>query len=396
MVRDNEKRNALVLHMGGKKLSDLDKSFKDTLRKKMLEQQGESKVVRKIVLISSIILFLLIGAILGGGYFYIQSALNPVDPSDKQVKKVEIPMGSTVSGIGEILENKGIVKNARVFKYYAKFKNETEFMAGSYSLSPSMTLSEILAILKTGKVEREAVLKITIPEGKQLKQIAGIIAEKTNRNADEVFRQLNDPAFVKAMMDKYPEVLTEEILAENVMYPLEGYLFPATYSFYEENPSVENIVMEMLKKTKEVLDQYEEQMAEKNFTPHKLLTIASLIEEEATEKADRQMIASVFYNRMNQGMPLQTDPTVLYALGKHKERVLFEDLKVDSPYNTYKYKGLPPGPIAVSGTVSIEAALNPKQTDYLYFLATADGEVIFTRTLDEHNQQKAIHITGNN
>jgi UPF0755 protein len=382
--------------MGGKKLSDLDKSFKDTLRKKMLEQQGESKVVRKIVLISSIILFLLIGAILGGGYFYIQSALNPVDPSDKQVKKVEIPMGSTVSGIGEILENKGIVKNARVFKYYAKFKNETEFMAGSYSLSPSMTLSEILAILKTGKVEREAVLKITIPEGKQLKQIAGIIAEKTNRNADEVFRQLNDPAFVKAMMDKYPEVLTEEILAENVMYPLEGYLFPATYSFYEENPSVENIVMEMLKKTKEVLDQYEEQMAEKNFTPHKLLTIASLIEEEATEKADRQMIASVFYNRMNQGMPLQTDPTVLYALGKHKERVLFEDLKVDSPYNTYKYKGLPPGPIAVSGTVSIEAALNPKQTDYLYFLATADGEVIFTRTLDEHNQQKAIHITGNN
>jgi UPF0755 protein len=121
--------------------------------------------------------------------------------------------------------------------------------------------------------------------------------------------------------------------------------------------------------------------------------MASLIEEEATQKTDREKIASVFYNRLEIGMPLQTDPTVLYALGEHRDRVFYKDLKVDSPYNTYKVKGMPPGPIANAGEMSIIAALKPAQTDYLYFLATSTGEVIFTKTLEEHNQQKAIHIT---
>ena len=107
--------------------------------------------------------------------------------------------------------------------------------------------------------------------------------------------------------------------------------------------------------------------------------MASLIEEEATEKADRKDISSVFYNRIEQGMPLQTDPTVLYAQGKHKERVLYEDLEVNSPYNTYKHNGLPPGPIANAGKESIEAAMNPAETNYFYFLATCEGEVIFKK-----------------
>jgi UPF0755 protein len=378
---------------GGKILSDR-KEIKDVLRESMIERHSEAKVVRKIVLIAAIIIFLLIGAVFGGGYFYIQSALKPADPSNKKEIPVEIPIGSSVSGIGQILEKNGIIKDAKVFKYYVKFKNEADFMAGSYNLAPSMTLPEILSQLKTGKVMQEVVFKITIPEGKQLRQIADIIAEKTNKPNDEVFNTLNDSGFVKSMMEKYPEVLTDEILNDQVMYPLEGYLFPATYSYYEENPSLEKIVTEMLNKTRDVLNEYQGQMNEQNLTPHKLLTMASLIEEEATEKADRDTIASVFYNRIEEGMPLQTDPTVLYAKGKHKERVLYEDLEVDSPYNTYKNKGLTPGPISCAGTTSIEAALNPEQTDYLYFLATSDGEVIFTKTLDEHNRQKAIHITG--
>lgn len=380
---------------GGKALSDRNEETKDLIRKKMIERQSEAKVVRKIVLIASIIIFLLISAVFGGGYFYIKAALQPVDPDNKQAKTVDIPIGSSVSGIGEILEKKGIIKDAKVFKYYVKFNNETNFMAGSYELAPSMTLPEILDHLKTGKVLEEVVFKITIPEGKQLKQIADIIAEKTNRGHDEVFNQLNDPAFVKKMMEKYPNVLTEEILSEKVMYPLEGYLFPATYPFYEENPSIEKVVTEMLNKTDDILNEYEVQMNEKSVSPHQLLTMASLIEEEATEKADRDMIASVFYNRIGAGMPLQTDPTVLYAKGKHKDRVLYEDLKVDSPYNTYKYPGLPPGPIACAGSMSIEAALNPKESEYFYFLATSEGNVIFTKTLDEHNREKAKHITGN-
>ena len=135
----------------------------------------------------------------------------------------------------------------------------------------------------------------------------------------------------------------------------------------------------MLKQTEKVLLEYQAQMAEQKFSTHKLLTMASLLEEEATEKVDRSKIASVFYNRLDQGMPLQTDPTVLYAKGKHSERVYYKDLEVDSPYNTYKHKGLPPGPIANAGKESIKATLQPEETKYLYFLATPEGDVLYSQ-----------------
>ncbi|EIJ78974.1 aminodeoxychorismate lyase [Bacillus methanolicus PB1] len=367
----------------------------EIIRQKLLELQSEARTVRKIVLIIAIVLFLAVCIAALGGYIYIKSALKPVDPDSKTEKNIEIPIGSSVSGIAQVLEDDGIIKDARVFKYYVKFKNESGFMAGDYKLKPSMSIPEIIERLKTGKAMQEVIFKITIPEGKQLKQIAGIIAEKTNKNEEEVFNKLNDKSFVKTLMAKYPDILTDEIMNKNVKYPLEGYLFPATYPFYKEHPTIEEIVSVMLDKTKSVLKEYTGQMEKKQYSVHQLLTMASLIEEEATEKADRDRIASVFYNRIKTGMPLQTDPTVLYAKGKHQERVLYEDLEVDSPYNTYKHKGLPPGPIANAGTMSIEAALNPEKTDFLYFLATADGDVIFTKTLDEHNKAKAEHITNN-
>lgn len=375
--------------------SEKKETKKEIIHQKLLELQSEARIVRKIVFIIAIALFLIVGGVTVGGYFYIKSALKPVDPGSKTEKIIEIPIGSSVSGIAQILEDNGIIKDARVFKYYVKLKNETGFMAGDYKLKPSMSIPEIIERLKTGKAMKKVVLKITIPEGKQLKEIASIIAEKTNKKEEEVFKKLNDKSFIKAMMAKYPDILTNDILNKNVKYPLEGYLFPATYYFYKENPTVEEIATEMIDKTKSVLQEYAGQIKEKRYSVHQLLTMASLIEEEATKKADRDRIASVFYNRIKSGMPLQTDPTVLYAKGKHQERVLYEDLEVDSPYNTYKHKGLPPGPIANAGTMSIEAALNPEKTDFLYFLATADGDVIFTKTLSEHNKAKAEHITKN-
>lgn len=371
------------------------KGKKEVIREKMIERQSEAKVVRKIVLIVAIILFISAVAVIGGGYFYINSALKPVDPESDRQKKVEIPIGSSVTGIANILEENGIIKDARVFKYYVKFKNEAGFMAGEYELKPSMTMPEILESLKTGKVMEELVFKITIPEGKQLEQIAGIIGEKVDQKPEDVFKKLNDKAFVESLMADYPNLLTEEIFAENVKYPLEGYLFPATYPFYKEDPTLEEVVKVMLDKTQSVINEYRGDMEQQEFTPHKLLTMASLIEEEATEKVDRDQIASVFYNRIETGMPLQTDPTVLYAQGEHKSRVLYKDLEIDSPYNTYKYPGLTPGPIANAGVSSIEAALLPAETDYLYFLATSAGDVLFSKTLDEHNQKKSQHITNN-
>ncbi|MDF1508258.1 endolytic transglycosylase MltG [Robertmurraya sp. DFI.2.37] len=374
--------------------SDEKKSKKEYMREKMIERQQEAKVVRKIVFIISSVLFLLIGGTLTGGYFYIKNALQPVDPDSKTEKKVEIPIGSSVTGISQILEENGIIKDAKVFKYYVKFKNESEFMAGEYSMTPAMTFPEIIESLKTGKIEEEVVFKITIPEGKQLSEIATIIGEKTDHDVDEVFAQLNDEAFINKMMQLYPNLLTNEIFNENIKYPLEGYLFPATYPYYKEDPSIEEIVTVMLAKSEEVIEQYTGPMAEMEYTPHQLLTMASLIEEEATEQVERDQIASVFYNRMDIDMPLQTDPTVLYALGEHKDRVLYEDLEVNDPYNTYKNKGLTPGPIANAGVSSIEAALYPAETDFLYFLATGAGDVLFSKTLDEHNRKKAEHITN--
>ncbi|ULT55770.1 endolytic transglycosylase MltG [Neobacillus drentensis] len=367
---------------------------KNVIRQKMIEQHYEAKLVRKIVLMISICLLLLIILIGGGGYLYIQSALKPVDAKSKTHKTVDIPIGSSVTGIGERLEKNGIIKNAKVFKYYVKLKNEGGFMAGKYQLSPSMDVPEIVSRLKTGKVLAGATFKITIPEGKQLKEIAGIMAKATHQNEADVFNKLNDKQFIKSLMSKYPDILTDEILHSTVKYPLEGYLYPATYPFYKPNPTVEEMVMAMLDKTRIVLTDYTEKSKEKKLSIHQLLTMASLVEEEATGKADRKTIASVFYNRLKQGMPLQTDPTVLYAQGKHKEKVYYKDLEVNSPYNTYKNTGLPPGPIANSGRDSIEAALEPNQTDYYYFLATADGSVIFTKTLAEHNQKKAEYISN--
>ncbi|MGG3563761.1 endolytic transglycosylase MltG [Neobacillus rhizosphaerae] len=367
---------------------------KDLIREKMLEHHREAKVVRKIVMVISILLLLFIVVIGGGGYLYIQSALKPVDSDSKKQKTVEIPIGSSVTGIAEKLEAKGIIKNAKVFKYYVKLKNEGGFMAGEYQLSPSMDVAEIVSRLKTGKVLAEASFKITIPEGKQLSEIAAIMAKATNQKEADVFTKLNDKEFIKLLMEKYPDLLTNEILDTKIKYPLEGYLYPATYPFYKRNPTVEEMVSAMLDKTRSIVSSYAEESEEAKLSVHKLLTMASLVEEEATEKTERKRIASVFYNRLEKDMKLQTDPTVLYAQGKHKERVLYEDLEVNSPYNTYKHTGLPPGPIANAGKMSIEAALDPEKTDFYYFLAAEDGSIYYSKTLEEHNKLKAKYISN--
>lgn len=371
-----------------------EKNKKELFLEKMAERQNEAKIVRKIVGITAIALILVIGIVATTGYLYIKSALKPVDPGSKKEIIVDIPIGSSVSGIAQALEDKGLVKNARVFKYYVKFKNESNFMAGEYHMNPSMTFTQIVDSLKTGKILQKPIFSLTIPEGKQLDEIAALIAKKTNQKEKDITKQLNDESFIQTLMNKYPDMLTTEILAKNVKHPLEGYLFPATYSFYKKDPSLADIVTVMLDKTESIVLNYQGEMESNELTVHQFLTMSSLIEKEATQKADRDKIASVFYNRIKEGMPLQTDPTVLYAQGKHKAKVTYKDLEVKSPYNTYKNKGMPPGPIANSGTMSMEAALHPDQTDFLYFLASKDGKVYFSKTLKEHNKLKEKYITN--
>lgn len=362
-------------------------SKKQEMFSKMQERKSEVKIVRKIVAIIAIVFVLIIGVVGLFGYNYVKGALKPLDPNATKTIAVEVPIGSSLSSISTLLEKKGVIKDARVFKYYAKFKNESQFQAGNYDLTQAMTFDELIESLKTGKVYRKPVFTMTVPEGLTLEQIGKVIEKKTPYTQKEFMDLVTSDTFVQQMMANYPELVTEAVLADNIRYDLEGYLYPATYSYYEEKPSLQAIVEEMIAAMNNVVKNYSDVLAEKQMSVHQLLTFASLLEEEATAQTDRETIASVFYNRINGGMPLQTDPTVLYALGDHKDRVLYEDLEVDNAYNTYKNKGLPPGPIAGAGKTSIEASLNPSQTDYFYFLADKEGVNHFSKTYDEHLQK---------
>jgi len=322
---------------------------------------------------------------------YVTSALKPLNTASKQEIEVEIPKGSSISKIGEILEDKGIVKNGTIFSFYVKMKSKN-LQAGTYLLNPSMNVEGVIAEMSSGNVHRPVVYKVTIKEGAQVVEIADTIAKELKWKKEDVVRQLNDKAFVQKLQKKYPTLLTDKIYDANIKYPLEGYLYPATYPFYKKDLTLEEIIIPMLEKTNKLIVENEQKMKEKNWDVHQLLTLSSLIEEEATGYTDRQKIASVFYNRLVKGMPLQTDPTVLYALGKHKERVLYDDLKVNSPYNTYVIKGLPVGPISNSSVKSVQAALEPEKTDYYYFLAAPNGQVYYAKTLEEHNALKQKYI----
>ncbi len=371
--------------IGGKPVDNGTK--KQEMFSKMQEKKSEVKIVRKIVAIVAIVFVLVIGIVGLFGYNYVKGALKPLDPDATKAIAVEVPIGSSLSSISTLLEKKGVIKDARVFKYYAKFKNESQFQAGNYDLTQAMTFDELIESLKTGKVYRKPVFTMTIPEGLTIEQIGKVIEKKTPYTQKEFMDLVTSDTFVQQMMANYPELVTDAVLADNIRYDLEGYLYPATYSYYEEKPSLEAIVEEMIGAMNSVVKNYSDVLVEKQMSVHQLLTFASLLEEEATAQTDRETIASVFYNRIDEGMPLQTDPTVLYALGDHKDRVLYEDLEVDNAYNTYKNKGLPPGPIAGAGKTSIEATLNPSQTDYFYFLADKEGVNHFSKTYDEHLQK---------
>ena len=364
------------------------------MRENLLEKRSEAVIIRKIVAIITLTCSALILIAALGIFIYIKSAIKPVDSDSKKEIQVEVPIGSSTTSIGKLLEDKRVIKNASVFKYYVKFNNISGFQAGTYTFSPSMSLKEISQNLQTGVLAQKAIFKLTIPEGYSLDQIAGLIAKQTGGSKDKILKDLDSEETVNLFSEKYPELLTEDSFSSKVKHPLEGYLYPATYSYYEENPSIAAIIDPMIKKTQEVVAKFSEKIEEKDINTHELLTMASLIEKEATAKADRHLISSVFYNRMEEDMPLQTDPTVLYALGKHKKRTMYKDLEVESPYNTYKVKGLPPGPISNAGETSIEAALNPADSKYLYFLAEhGTGEVHYAKTLKEHNELKAKYIT---
>lgn len=363
--------------------------FKKLFKENQNARGEEARTVRKVVFII-LTLFIIIFAIGGTlGYTYIKSALEPVDADSEEKVDVEIPIGSSTSTIAGILEENGIIKNALIFRFYIKLNNESDFQAGEYSFSPSMSLNEIIESLKSGKIVLESSHRVTVPEGLTMEQIADIFANNFSFTSEEFMDKVNDEAYIEELMEKYPLLLTEAILDEDIRTPLEGYLFAITYDFYEEDPSIETIVEMMLDQTQRVVSLYIEEIEELGFSIHEAITLASIIEKETGHLDQRNEISGVFHNRLEIGMPLQTDPTVLYALGEHKDRVLYKDLEVESPYNTYYVDGLPVGPISNFAASSLEAVLNPVESDYLYFMHDKEGNIHFAKTLEEHNENIA-------
>ncbi|HEX6595113.1 MAG TPA: endolytic transglycosylase MltG [Bacillota bacterium] len=360
-------------------------------REHLIARGKEAKTVRKIVITIILSLILLMAFSVGLSYMYIKSSLQPVNPnSDKEIK-VDIPIGSSSSSIAKKLEENGVIKDQRVFRLYTKLKNTSEFQAGVYTFTPSMSVAEIIQSLKLGRVVSEPIYRVTIPEGKTIEEMAEIFSEQLPIKKKDFLEKVNEIDFLEELIHDY-SVLSKEILNPKIRMPLEGYLFAATYDFYEENPTVESIIERMLEKTEEVVLPYRDEIEAQNMTVHQVITFASLVEKEASTEEQRKTIAGVFFNRLKKNMPLQTDPTVLYALGKHKEKVLLKDLEVESPYNTYRIDTLPVGPIANFSENSLKATIQPKETKYMYFLHDEEGNIYYAETHDEHKKLKKQYI----
>lgn len=336
-------------------------------------------------------------------YMYIKSGTGPLDPESTETKEIVIEEGTSSGMIGQQLEDEGIIRNGTMFEYFLKLNSITDYQAGEYELSPNMDFEQIAKTLETGRVYQEVLSRLTVPEGYSIEEIAAQAEEQLPISSDRFMELMEDEEFIKSLIEDYPDMLSDEILHEDIKYPLEGYLYPATYDITKEDPDVKGLIREMLDATKSnsydvynSIDSYSIDLEgeSKDLTFHEFLTLSSLVEKEATSLADRSKIASVFLNRMaeNPGMPLQTDPTVLYALGEHKERTLFKDLEVEDPYNTYIHTGLPPGPIASPGLESLQSTMNPSDTDFYYFLADSEGNNHFAETYEEHIENREKYI----
>lgn len=352
-------------------------------------RKKEDRIVSRIVLIVASVLLLVI-AIFGFTFYkYVNAGLQPLDQKDSKLVQVHIPEDSSNKKIANILEDSKVIKSGMVFNYYAKFKNLTDFQAGYYQMSPDMTLDEIGALLREGGTAEPTQLadgKVTIPEGFDIDKIGDAIEKNTNFKKDQFIELMKDQAFFDTMKEKYPELLTSAAEAKDVRYRFEGYLFPATYDYYKE-AKLEDFVDQMIAKSNSVIEPFIPMVHAKGMTIQQVLTLASLVEKEGVKEEDRKKIAQVFFNRIAANMPLQSDISILYALGEHKELVTYKDLEVDSPYNLYKNTGYGPGPFDSPSEQAINAVLNPVPNNYLYFVADiSTGNVYFAETYEQHQE----------
>ena len=310
-------------------------------------------------------LLALIWIILGLLYF---QASRPMS-GDNELQIFNVIPGMTLKKVSQELSRQNLIRSAIAFQAIALIQDKQKLiMIGEYNVSPSMLPADILQRITSGKT---VLYPVTIPEGYRITEIANLLEKQDLADKDTFLQQTKNMELVTG------------ISADS----LEGYLFPETYHFGKFTAE-KTIVKKMVETFKEraLKKEFLKRAREIGFTYHEIITLASLIEKETGKDSERKQISSVFHNRLKKNMRLQTDPTVIYAIENFDGNIRKRDLKIDSPYNTYRYKGLPPGPIASPGLKSIVASLYPAKTSNLYFVSRQDGSHQFSATLNEHNR----------
>ncbi|MGC4384705.1 endolytic transglycosylase MltG [Streptococcus suis] len=380
-----------------------------TSKQRRKKQDNAAKRIVSVIMSIVVVAVLVTGVT---GYMWVKSSLEPVNAKATEAIQVEIPEGSSTLEIGKILVDNKLIKNATIFNYYSKIKSYNNFQSGFYNLKQNMSVDDIAKALQesgTPTAQKEAAGKILIVEGYTLTQIAQAITDntktedkndKTPFTTEQFMATVTNQDFINRMVATYPKLFASLPAADSgVIYQLEGYLFPAVYEYSDET-TIEELVEQMIVAMDNRLQPYYETIAAKNLTVNEVLTLASLVEKEGSTDEDRRNIASVFFNRLNAAMPLQSNIAILYAQGKlGQETTLAEDAAIDtsieSPYNIYWTPGLMPGPVDSPSLSAIEAVINANTTDYLYFVAdVTTGSVYFTNNIDEHNQNVAKYVNA--
>ncbi|MBO3838901.1 endolytic transglycosylase MltG [Streptococcus suis] len=380
-----------------------------TSKQRRKKQDNAAKHIVSVIMSIVVVAVLVTGVT---GYMWVKSSLEPVNAKATETIQVEIPEGSSTLEIGKILVDNKLIKNATIFNYYSKIKSYNNFQSGFYNLKQNMSVDDIAKALQesgTPTAQKEAAGKVLIVEGYTLTQIAQAITDNTNTKdkndktpftAEQFMATVTNQDFINRMVATYPKLFASLPAADSgVIYQLEGYLFPAVYEYSDET-TIEELVEQMIAAMDNRLQPYYETIAAKNLTVNEVLTLASLVEKEGSTDEDRRNIASVFFNRLNATMPLQSNIAILYAQGKlGQDTTLAEDAAIDtsieSPYNIYWTPGLMPGPVDSPSLSAIEAVINANTTDYLYFVAdVTTGNVYFTNNIDEHNQNVAKYVNA--
>lgn len=345
-----------------------------------------------------IIIVLLVLLLFGGfGIFYIKNSLKPVSNTKDDLVEIKIEDNWYGKKVFNYLQEQNVIKNATVAYYYSRLKKlDVSFKAGQYEIDRSMSLENIIAYLSDASNAIQDTVVVTLIEGYRLKDFAQIISEKTKLSYDELISYWTNEDEIKSIMIDYP-FLTEYIFKDDVKYTLEGYLFPDTYEFFRDS-SPRDITIKMLDNTKHYFEKYEQGFKNSEYTIHQIFTLASIIQRESSNNNDMKDVASVFYNRLNVGMQLQSSVTVCYALdvGLNEDWTKCEITQTDyDPYNTYQIYGFPPGPICAISEDALVAALYPNETEYFFFIGNVcgGGETIFAKTYAEQLENQARYLT---